>query len=89
MAIIVVEVMLKPEILDPQGQAVASALPRLGFTFAKSVRQGKRFEIEVDGNPTQDQLADVEKAAQALLDYLKSTQPQKYQDIVARLGLRR
>ena len=35
MAIIVVEVMLKPEILDPQGQAVASALPRLGFTFAQ------------------------------------------------------
>jgi len=48
-ALIVVEVMLKPEILDPQGQAVASALPRLGFNFAKSVRQGKRFEIEVDG----------------------------------------
>jgi len=42
---IIVEVMLKPEILDPQGQAVGNALPRLGFTFAKSVRQGKRFEI--------------------------------------------
>ena len=52
MAIIVVEVMLKPEILDPQGQAIASALPRLGFTFAQSVRQGKRFEIEVEGTPT-------------------------------------
>ena len=51
MAKIIVEVMLKPEILDPQGQAVASALPRLGFNFAKSVRQGKRFEIEVDGEP--------------------------------------
>ncbi|MSX73988.1 MAG: phosphoribosylformylglycinamidine synthase subunit PurS, partial [Actinobacteria bacterium] len=47
MAKIVVDVMLKPEILDPQGNAVASALPRLGFSFAKSVRQGKRFEIEV------------------------------------------
>ena len=42
---IIVEVMLKPEILDPQGQAVGNALPRLGFTFAQSVRQGKRFEI--------------------------------------------
>ena len=41
MAIIVVEVMLKPEILDPQGVAVGAALPRLGFTFAKSVRQSK------------------------------------------------
>ena len=67
MAIIVVDVMLKPEILDPQGNAVASALPRLGFTFANSVRQGKRFEIEIDGEPTPAQLAEVEKAAEALL----------------------
>ena len=67
MATIVVEVMLKPEIADPQGQAVASALPRLGFTFAKSVRQGKRFEIEIDGEPTPEQLAQVEKAAEVLL----------------------
>ena len=67
MALIVVEVMLKPEILDPQGQAVASALPRLGFTFAKSVRQGKRFEIEVDGEPTPEHIAQVEGAAHTLL----------------------
>ncbi len=67
MAIIVVDVMLKPEILDPQGNAVASALPRLGFTFARSVRQGKRFEIEVEGEPTPDQFAEVEKAAEVLL----------------------
>ena len=67
MAKIIVEVMLKPEIIDPQGQAVASALPRLGFTFAKSVRQGKRFEIEIDGNPTPAQMAEVEKAAETLL----------------------
>ena len=67
MAKIVVDVMLKPEILDPQGNAVASALPRLGFNFAKSVRQGKRFEIEIDGEPTSAQLAEVEKAAEVLL----------------------
>ena len=67
MAKIVVDVMLKPEILDPQGKAVAAALPGLGFTFAKDVRQGKRFEIEVDGEPTAEQLADVEKAAEKLL----------------------
>jgi phosphoribosylformylglycinamidine synthase len=67
MAKIVVDVMLKPEILDPQGNAVASALPRLGFNFAKSVRQGKRFEIEIDGEPTVAQLAEVEKAAEVLL----------------------
>lgn len=64
MAKIIVEVMLKPEILDPQGQAVASALPRLGFNFAKSVRQGKRFEIEVDGEPSMDT---INKAAEVLL----------------------
>lgn len=67
MAIIVVDVMLKPEILDPQGQAVASALPRLGFSFAQCVRQGKRFEIMVDGEPTPVQLAQVEEAAEKLL----------------------
>ena len=67
MAKIVVEVMLKPEILDPQGTAVASALPRLGFTFATSVRQGKRFEIEVEGDATPEMLAQVEKAAETLL----------------------
>jgi phosphoribosylformylglycinamidine synthase len=42
-------------------------LPRLGFTFATSVRQGKRFEIEVEGEPTAAQLAEVEKAAEVLL----------------------
>ena len=67
MAIIVVDVMLKPEILDPQGNAVASALPRLGFTFAQSVRQGKRFEIVIEGDPTPAQIAEVEKAAEVLL----------------------
>jgi phosphoribosylformylglycinamidine synthase PurS subunit len=46
---VVVDVMLKPEILDPQGRAVMGALGRLGLTGVASVRQGKRFEIEVDG----------------------------------------
>ena len=67
MAKIVVDVMLKPEILDPQGNAVSSALPRLGFTFAKSVRQGKRFEIDIDGDPSVAQLAEVSRAAETLL----------------------
>jgi phosphoribosylformylglycinamidine synthase len=50
--------MLKPEILDPQGQAVANALPRLGVTGVTSVRIGKRIEIEFAGEP------DVEHARQ-------------------------
>lgn len=46
MARVVVDVMLKPEILDPQGQAVANALPRLGVNGVTSVRIGRRVEIE-------------------------------------------
>ena len=47
MARVVVDVMPKPEILDPQGQAIAGALPRLGFDGVADVRQGKRFELDV------------------------------------------
>lgn len=51
MARVVVDVMLKPEILDPQGQAVANALPRLGVSDISSVRIGRRIEIEFAGEP--------------------------------------
>ena len=64
---VVVDVMPKPEILDPQGQAVAAALPKLGFTGVRSVRQGKRFELELDGQPTEEALAKIRKAAETLL----------------------
>ncbi len=57
MARVVVDVMLKPEILDPQGRAVMGALGRLGLTGIASVRQGKRFEIEVEGE-IDEELAD-------------------------------
>lgn len=48
MPVIVVEVMPKPELLDPQGKAVAGALHRLGKTGIAGVRIGKRFEVTVD-----------------------------------------
>lgn len=64
---VVVEVMPKPEILDPQGKAVNGALPRLGFTGITQVRQGKRFEITVDGPVTDEVLAEVRRAAETLL----------------------
>jgi len=64
---VVVEVMLKPEILDPQGQAVLNALPRLGFDGFSAVRQGKRFELSVDGEVTDEVLAQVREAAATLL----------------------
>lgn len=67
MARVVVDVMPKPEILDPQGKAVLGALPRLGFTGVSEVRQGKRFELEIDGEVTADRLAEVEKMAETLL----------------------
>jgi phosphoribosylformylglycinamidine synthase len=64
---VVVDVMLKPEILDPQGQAVQGALQRLGFDSVTSVRQGKRFQIDVDG-PADDALrARAEEMASTLL----------------------
>ena len=65
MARVVVDVMLKPEILDPQGQAVQGALSRLGFTGVSSVRQGKRFEIELD--------CDLDDAARARIEELAGT----------------
>ena len=67
MGSIVVDVMLKPEILDPQGQAVGGALPRLGFEGFTDVRQGKRFVLSVDGDVTDEHLAAAREAAEKLL----------------------
>jgi len=64
---IIVEVMPKAELLDPQGQAVQSAMGRLGFSGVVSVRQGKRFEIEVDGQITQERRIEIEHLAETLL----------------------
>jgi phosphoribosylformylglycinamidine synthase subunit PurS len=64
---VVVDVMLKPEILDPQGKAIAGALPRLGFEGVTGVRQGKRFELELEGELTAARLAEVEEIARTLL----------------------
>ena len=64
MARVVVDVMLKPEILDPQGAAVLAALPRLGVAGVTGVRQGKRFELDVEGEPD---LATVQDLADRLL----------------------
>lgn len=64
MAKIVVDVMLKPEILDPQGQAIQRALPSLGFDGVTAVRQGKHFELEVAGD---DPVAAARQVAETLL----------------------
>jgi phosphoribosylformylglycinamidine synthase len=54
---VLVEVMLKPEILDPQGQAVADALPRLGVAGVRSVRIGRRIELDFEGTPDPEQVS--------------------------------
>jgi phosphoribosylformylglycinamidine synthase PurS subunit len=64
---VVVDVMLKPEILDPQGKAVHGALPRLGVEGVTDVRQGKRFELEVEGELTEERLAQLHEVAERLL----------------------
>lgn len=67
MARVIVDVMLKPEILDAQGQAIARALPRLGFDGVAAVRQGKRFEVEIEGPADEAALEQVRKMAATLL----------------------
>ena len=64
MAKVIVDVMLKPEILDPQGQAIQRALPSLGFDRISNVRQGKHFELDVDAD---DPTAAAEEVARTLL----------------------
>ncbi|PEG35930.1 phosphoribosylformylglycinamidine synthase subunit PurS [Mycolicibacterium agri] len=59
MAKVVVHVMPKAEILDPQGQAIVGALGRLGYKGISDVRQGKRFELEVDDSVTDETVAEI------------------------------
>jgi phosphoribosylformylglycinamidine synthase len=67
MATVIVDVVLKPEILDAQGQAILAALPTLGFQGVASVRQGKHFEIEIDGDLDEAALTRVRAMADTLL----------------------
>ena len=67
MPTIVVEVMPKAELLDPQGKAVAGALARLGKTEFSAVRIGKRFELTVEGPVDDAILAEVRELADDML----------------------
>jgi phosphoribosylformylglycinamidine synthase PurS subunit len=66
-ATVIVDVMLKPEIHDPQGEAVLSASRRLGFGNVAGVRQGKRFELELDGPADGQAIASIGELARELL----------------------
>ncbi len=67
MAIIVVEVMPKKELLDPAGKAVLGAFHRSGIEGFHEVRIGKRFELHIEGDATEAHLADAKKMAEDLL----------------------
>jgi phosphoribosylformylglycinamidine synthase len=54
---VIVDVTLKSEILDPQGQAILSALGRLGYTGVSGVRQGKHFELDLDEGVDESEVA--------------------------------
>ena len=59
MARVAVDVVIKPEILDPQGKAILAALGRSGHTGITSVRQGKHFDLEVDDQVTDTELEEI------------------------------
>lgn len=65
MAIVIVDVALKPDILDPQGRAVLGALGRMGLTGVAEVRQGKQFVLTIDG--------EVDDAKRALINEIALT----------------
>ena len=67
MARVIVNVALKPEILDPQGRAVQGALGRLGLTGVSDVRQGKQFVLDVDGEIDAAKLEQINSIAASLL----------------------
>lgn len=67
MAKIVVEVMPKAELLDPQGKAIAHALARGGNTTFSDVRVGKRFELQVAGEITPETLTQAQQLAENML----------------------
>ena len=67
MAIVVVDVALKPEILDPQGRAVLGALGRLGLSGVADVRQGKHFVLTIDGEIDDAKLSQIHDIASTLL----------------------
>jgi phosphoribosylformylglycinamidine synthase PurS subunit len=63
-----VYVTLKPSVLDPQGKAIKHSVELLGFNGISDIRQGKYFEIAIDGSRSADDArADAEKLAHDVL----------------------
>ncbi len=64
---VIVEVMPKEGILDPQGVAVRNALHQLAFKEVSEVKVGKRIEVEIDTEDEQAALRQGEEMAKTLL----------------------
>ena len=62
-----VTVTLKTGVLDPQGKAIEHALAGLGFGGVGQVRQGKVFDIEIDGSDKAKAEADLKAMCDKLL----------------------
>jgi phosphoribosylformylglycinamidine synthase len=62
-----VTVTLKNGVLDPQGKAIEGALGTLGFSGVGHVRQGKVFDIEVEGSDKAKAEADIKAMCEKLL----------------------
>ncbi len=67
MARVLINVVLKPEILDPQGRAILGALGRVGISGVTDVRQGKQFALNIDGDINEAKLAQIREIAATLL----------------------
>ena len=65
--LVIVDVALKPEILDPQGRAIVGALGRVGLSGIADVRQGKQFVLSINGDVDDAKLAQIYEIAATLL----------------------
>lgn len=63
----IVNIQLKPGVLDPQGKAVHHALGALGFSDVESVRIGKQIVLELNESDPEKARAEVEKMCEELL----------------------
>jgi phosphoribosylformylglycinamidine synthase len=59
--------MLRPTVLDPQGQAIQHALAGLGYSSVKDVRQGKFFVLELEGTTRAQVEEQVDRIARDVL----------------------
>ena len=62
-----VRVFPRPDVLDPQGKAIAAALSRLGHRAVRDVRAGKIFFLDVEGSDPAQVESDARRMAEELL----------------------